>query len=96
MKMNTRFFAESLVVKLGIALGAIVLLALTAALSATVFTESSTGKAAAINLARATFHLLDIVPPPITPQRRPNLPTSIPKPHTQPARRRVICSTRRE
>ena len=51
MKMDRRFFAESLVVRLGIALGAIVLLALTATISATVFAELSTGKAAAINLA---------------------------------------------
>ena len=51
MKMDRRFFAESLVVRLGIALGAIVLLALAATISATVFAELSTGKAAAINLA---------------------------------------------
>ncbi len=51
MKIDRRFFAESLVVRLGIALGAIVLLALTATISATVFAELSTGKAAAINLA---------------------------------------------
>ena len=51
MKMDRRFFAESLVVRLGMALGAIVLLALAATISATVFAELSTGKAAAINLA---------------------------------------------
>jgi two-component system, NarL family, nitrate/nitrite sensor histidine kinase NarX len=51
MKMDRRFFSESLVVRLGIALGAIVLLALAATISATVFAELSTGKAAAINLA---------------------------------------------
>ena len=51
MKMDRHFFAESLVVRLGIALGAIVLLALAATISATVFAELSTGKAAAINLA---------------------------------------------
>ena len=51
MKINHRFFAESLVVRMGIALGAIVLLALAATISATVFAELSTGKAAAINLA---------------------------------------------
>ncbi|MDA8095945.1 MAG: type IV pili methyl-accepting chemotaxis transducer N-terminal domain-containing protein, partial [Betaproteobacteria bacterium] len=51
MKMDHRFFAESLVVRLGIALGAIVLLALAATISATVFAELSTGKAAAINIA---------------------------------------------
>jgi two-component system nitrate/nitrite sensor histidine kinase NarX len=51
MKLDKRFFSGSLVVRLGIALGAIVVLALTATISATVFTESSTGKAAAINLA---------------------------------------------
>ena len=51
MKIDHRFFAESLVVRLGIALGAIVLLALAATISATVFAELSTGKAAAINLA---------------------------------------------
>ena len=51
MKIDRRFFAESLVVRLGIALGAIVLLALTATISATVFAELSTGKAAAINVA---------------------------------------------
>ncbi|MGP1680367.1 MAG: type IV pili methyl-accepting chemotaxis transducer N-terminal domain-containing protein, partial [Burkholderiales bacterium] len=51
MKVDRRFFAESLVVRLGMALGAIVLLALAATISATVFTELSTGKAAAINLA---------------------------------------------
>ena len=51
MKMDRRFFAESLVVRLGIALGAIVLLALAATISATVFAELSSGKAAAINLA---------------------------------------------
>ncbi len=51
MKIDRRFFVESLVVRLGIALGTIVALALTATISATVFTELSTGKAAAINLA---------------------------------------------
>jgi two-component system nitrate/nitrite sensor histidine kinase NarX len=51
MKIDHRFFAESLVVRLGIALGTIVLLALAATISATVFAELSTGKAAAINLA---------------------------------------------
>jgi two-component system nitrate/nitrite sensor histidine kinase NarX len=51
MKIDKRFFAESLVVRLGIALGTIVALALAATISATVFTELSTGKAAAINLA---------------------------------------------
>jgi len=51
MKIDGRFFSESLVVRLGIALGTIVVLALTATISATVFTELSTGKAAAINLA---------------------------------------------
>ncbi|MBE0620538.1 MAG: type IV pili methyl-accepting chemotaxis transducer N-terminal domain-containing protein [Burkholderiales bacterium] len=51
MKIDGRFFAESLVVRLGIALGAIVLLALAATISATVFAELSTGKAAAINVA---------------------------------------------
>jgi two-component system, NarL family, nitrate/nitrite sensor histidine kinase NarX len=51
MKMDRRFFAESLVVRLGIALGAIVLLALASTISATVFAELSTGKAAAINVA---------------------------------------------
>lgn len=51
MKIKHRFFAESLVVRLGIALGAIALLALAATISATVFAELSTGKAAAINLA---------------------------------------------
>ncbi|TAK72618.1 MAG: HAMP domain-containing protein [Betaproteobacteria bacterium] len=51
MKIDRRFFTESLVVRLGIALGAIVLLALAATISATVFAELSTGKAAAINLA---------------------------------------------
>jgi two-component system nitrate/nitrite sensor histidine kinase NarX len=51
MKIDRRFFAESLVVRLGIALGTIVLLALAATISATVFAELSSGKAAAINLA---------------------------------------------
>lgn len=51
MKLLRRFFSESLVVRLGIALGAMVVLALTAAMNATVFTESSSGKATAINLA---------------------------------------------
>lgn len=51
MKIDRRFFAESLVVRLGIAFGAIVILALAATISATVFTEMSTGKAAAINVA---------------------------------------------
>jgi len=51
MKIDRRFFAESLVVRLGIALGTIVALALTATISATVFAELSTGKAAAINVA---------------------------------------------
>ena len=51
MNINRRFFAESLVVRLGMALGAIVLLALAATISATVFAELSTGKAAAINLS---------------------------------------------
>ena len=51
MTFNRSYFAESLVVKLGIALGTIVLLALAATISATIFTELSTGKAAAINVA---------------------------------------------
>jgi len=51
MKIDRRFFTESLVVRLGIALGTIVVLALTATISATVFTELTTGKAAAINVA---------------------------------------------
>ena len=51
MEIDRRFFTESLVVRLGIAFGAIVLLALAATISATVFGELSTGKAAAINLA---------------------------------------------
>ncbi|OGA28230.1 MAG: hypothetical protein A3I01_01265 [Betaproteobacteria bacterium RIFCSPLOWO2_02_FULL_65_24] len=51
MKIDGHFFAESLVVRLGIALGAIVALALAATISATVFSELSTGKAAAINVA---------------------------------------------
>lgn len=51
MKINRRLFVESLVVRLGIVLGAVVLLALAATISATVFAELSTGKAAAINLA---------------------------------------------
>jgi len=51
MKIDRRFFAESLVVRLGFALGTVVVLALAATISATVFTELSTGKAAAINLA---------------------------------------------
>ncbi len=51
MNMDRSFFTESLVVRLGIALGAIVLLALAATISATVFAELSTGKAAAINIA---------------------------------------------
>jgi two-component system nitrate/nitrite sensor histidine kinase NarX len=51
MKIDRRFFVESLVVRLGIAFGTIVVLALAATISATVFTELSTGKAAAINLA---------------------------------------------
>ena len=51
MKINRRFFAESLVVRLGIALGAIVTLALAATISATIFAEISSGKAAAINIA---------------------------------------------
>ena len=51
MKMDLRFFTESLVVRLGIALGAIVLLALVATISATVFAKLSSGKAAAINVA---------------------------------------------
>ena len=51
MKIDRRFFVESLVARLGIALGTIVVLALAATISATVFTELSTGKAAAINIA---------------------------------------------
>jgi two-component system nitrate/nitrite sensor histidine kinase NarX len=51
MKIARRFLTESLVVRLGIALGTIVALALAATISATVFTELSTGKAAAINVA---------------------------------------------
>lgn len=51
MKIDSRSFTESLVVRLGIALGTIVVLALAATISATVFTEQSTGKAAAINMA---------------------------------------------
>jgi len=51
MKIDRRFFTESLVVRLGIALGTVVVLALAATISATVFTELSTGKAAAINVA---------------------------------------------
>jgi len=51
MKIDRRFFADSLVTRLGIAFGMIIVLALTATVSATVFTELSTGKGAAINLA---------------------------------------------
>ena len=51
MTLDRHFLAQSLVVKLGTALGAIVVLALAATISATVFTELSTGKAAAINVA---------------------------------------------
>ena len=51
MILDRRFLTESLVVRLGIALGAIVLLALAATISATVFAKLSSGKAAAINLA---------------------------------------------
>jgi two-component system nitrate/nitrite sensor histidine kinase NarX len=51
MKIDRRYLTESLVVRLGIALGTVVALALTATISATIFTELSTGKAAAINLA---------------------------------------------
>ena len=51
MKIDRRFIAESLVVRLGFALGTIVVLALAATISATVFAELSTGKAAAINVA---------------------------------------------
>lgn len=51
MKIDKRFFAQSLVVRLGIALGTIVALALAATISATVFADLSTGKAAAINVA---------------------------------------------
>src|SRR5512140_1900890 len=51
MKIDNRFFTESLVVRLGIALGTIVALALAATISATVFAELSSGKAAAINVA---------------------------------------------
>lgn len=51
--MNTvrRFFADSLVARLGVALGTIVVLSLVATVSATVYTELFTGKGAAINLA---------------------------------------------
>jgi len=51
MKIDRNFFAQSLVVRLGIALGTIVVLALTATISATVFAELSSGKASAINIA---------------------------------------------
>ena len=51
MKIDSHFFTESLVVRLGMALGAVVALALTATISATVFAELSSGKAAAINIA---------------------------------------------
>ena len=51
MKIDRSFFAQSLVVRLGIALGTIVVLALTATISATVFAELSSGKASAINIA---------------------------------------------
>jgi two-component system nitrate/nitrite sensor histidine kinase NarX len=53
MKIAGRFFAESLSlsVRLGIAVGAVVVVALVATIGAVVFTASFTGKAAAINLA---------------------------------------------
>ncbi len=51
MKVDRRFLLQSLVVRLGIALGTIVVLALAATISATIFTELSSGKAASINLA---------------------------------------------
>ncbi len=51
MNFDRRFFAQSLVVRLGIALAAIVALALASTISATIFAELSTGKAAAINIA---------------------------------------------
>jgi two-component system nitrate/nitrite sensor histidine kinase NarX len=51
MSIVSRFLSESLVPRLGFALGSIVVLALVATVSATVFAEVSAGKAAALNLA---------------------------------------------
>lgn len=51
MRFGIRFLMTSLVGKLGITLSTFVLLAVAATLSATIFSELSTGKAAAINVA---------------------------------------------
>jgi len=52
-------FLNGIAQGLGIALGAIVLLALAATISATVFAELSTGKAAAINVAGSRrYHVI--------------------------------------
>lgn len=51
MKLGRRFLTQSLVVRLGIAFAAIAALTLSATLSATIFAELATGKAAAINVA---------------------------------------------
>jgi len=51
MKLTNRFWTQSILVRLGIAMGLIALLALASILSSTIFTETSEGKAGAINVA---------------------------------------------
>ena len=51
MKLHKQFLTQSILVRIGIAMGLIAVLALASILSATLFTERSEGKAGAINLA---------------------------------------------
>jgi len=51
MKLTNRFWTQSILVRLGIAMGLIAVLALASILSSAIFTETSEGKAGAINVA---------------------------------------------
>lgn len=51
MKLTNRFWTQSILVRLGIAMGLIAILALVSILSSAIFTETSEGKAGAINVA---------------------------------------------
>jgi len=51
MKLTDQFWKQSILVRLGIAMGLIALLALASILSSAIFTERSEGKAGAINVA---------------------------------------------
>ena len=51
MNVLQRIWTHSILVRVGVALGVVTLIALAVIVTATVFTEQSTGKASAINIA---------------------------------------------